>query len=169
MVGTWWNSTVYRFLKIVDRVTLETDCCTPREWLPRHCEMPRGGPFPRPCSLLWTYMRDCNDDLPKLHYNSFYPVLIWHDKYRIAGNFHWVQIFAIFADRPASAKILNGKKINQDGIDDVIMWYVDTNWYLCEQDGSLQSVCHENNVCPVNGCCKTDSACCYVYTIPTNP
>ena len=71
-----------------------------------------------------------------------------------------MQIFAIFADRPSSAKILNGKKINQDGIDDVIMWYVDANWYPCEQDGSLQSVYHESNVCPVNGCCKTDLLLC---------
>ena len=30
--------------------------------------------------------------------------------YRIAGNFRWVQIFAIFADRPASAKIKTAKK-----------------------------------------------------------
>ena len=31
-------------------------------------------------------------------------------RYRIAGNFRWVQIFAIFADRPASAKIKTAKK-----------------------------------------------------------
>ena len=30
--------------------------------------------------------------------------------YCIAGNFRWVQIFAIFADRPASAKIKTAKK-----------------------------------------------------------
>ena len=33
-----------------------------------------------------------------------------------------------------------------------------TNLYLCEGDGSLQSVCRENNVCPVNGRCRRDSA-----------
>ena len=31
-------------------------------------------------------------------------------KYRIAGNFCWVQIFAIFADRPTSVKIKTAKK-----------------------------------------------------------
>ena len=30
--------------------------------------------------------------------------------YRIVGNFHWVQIFVIFADRPASTKIKTTKK-----------------------------------------------------------
>ena len=45
--------------------------------------------------------------------------------YRIAENFRWVQIFAIFADRPEN---MNHKKMNQDRIDDVI-----------ERDGSLQS------------------------------
>ena len=40
--------------------------------------------------------------------------------YRIAGNFRWVQIFAIFADRPASAKIKTAKKYTKMEIDDVI-------------------------------------------------
>ena len=31
-------------------------------------------------------------------------------------------------------------------------------------DGSLQSVCRKNNVCPVNGHCKTDSVC-YMYIL----
>ena len=33
------------------------------------------------------------------------------------------------------------------------LWvYIDANMYLCEQDGSLQSVC------PLNGCCREESA-----------
>ena len=35
--------------------------------------------------------------------------------YRIAGNFRWVQIFAIFADKPASAKIKTAKKCTKNG------------------------------------------------------
>ena len=31
-------------------------------------------------------------------------------EYRIAGSFRWVQIFAIFENRPASAKIKTVKK-----------------------------------------------------------
>ena len=69
------------------------------------------------------------------------------DRYRIAGYFCWVQIFTIFADRPASAKIKTAKKME---IDDVITCVVE---YPCERDGSLQSVC------PLNGCCKEESAC----------
>ena len=44
----------------------------------------------------------------------------WLLYYRIAGNFRWVQIFEIFADRPASMKIKNGKKCTKMEIDDVI-------------------------------------------------
>ena len=35
--------------------------------------------------------------------------------YRIAGNFRWVQIFAIFVDKPASAKIKTAKKCTKNG------------------------------------------------------
>ena len=38
----------------------------------------------------------------------------------IAGNFRWVQIFAIFAERPASAKIKTAKKCTKMEVDDVI-------------------------------------------------
>ena len=41
--------------------------------------------------------------------------------YRIAENFRLVQIFAIFADRPASAKIKAAKKLTKTEIDDAIM------------------------------------------------
>ena len=41
--------------------------------------------------------------------------------YCIAGNFRWVQVFAIFADRPASAKIKAVKNLTKTEIDDVIM------------------------------------------------
>ena len=64
--------------------------------------------------------------------------------YRIAGNFRMVQIFAIFADRPASAKIKTAKKLMTS-----LRAYVE---YPCERDGSLQSVN------PLNGCCKEESA-----------
>ena len=47
--------------------------------------------------------------------------------YSIARNFHWVQIFMVFADRPASVKI-KMKKSTELEIDDVIMCiYVSTN------------------------------------------
>ena len=42
------------------------------------------------------------------------------DRYRIAGNFRWVQFFAIFADRPASVKIKTAKKWTKMEIDDII-------------------------------------------------
>ena len=67
-------------------------------------------------------------------------------RYRIAGNFRWVQIFAIFADRPASAKIKTAKRWK---LMTSLRAYVE---YRCEHDGSLQSVC------PLNGCCKEESA-----------
>ena len=43
--------------------------------------------------------------------------------YRIGGNnyFRWVQIFVIFVDRPASAKIKTMKKLIKTEIDEVIM------------------------------------------------
>ena len=66
--------------------------------------------------------------------------------YRIAGNFRWVQIFAIFADRPASAKIKTTKRWK---LMTSLRAYVE---YRCEHDGSLQSVG------PLNGCCKEESA-----------
>ena len=47
--------------------------------------------------------------------------------YRIAGNFRWVQIFAIFADRPASAKIKTAKKCTKMEIVTSLPAYVDTN------------------------------------------
>ena len=47
--------------------------------------------------------------------------------YRIAGNFRWVQIFAIFADRPASAKIKTAKKCTKMEIVTSLRAYVDTN------------------------------------------
>ena len=55
--------------------------------------------------------------------------------YRIAGNFRWVQIFAIFADRPASVKIKTAKK-------NELRWKLITSLrayveYPCERDGSL--------------------------------
>ena len=71
--------------------------------------------------------------------------------YRIAGNFRWVQIFTIFADRPASANIRTTKKCTKMEIDDVI---------TCVRRYELNLVnemvlC----VCPLNGCCKEESAC----------
>ena len=66
--------------------------------------------------------------------------------YRIAGNFRWVQIFEIFADRPASAKIKTAKRWK---LMTSLRAYVE---YRCEHDDSLQSVC------PLNGCCKEESA-----------
>ena len=48
--------------------------------------------------------------------------------YRIAGNFRWVQIFAIFADRPASTKIKTAKKCTKMEIVTSLRAYVvDTN------------------------------------------
>ena len=69
--------------------------------------------------------------------------------YRIAGNFRWVRFFAIFTDRPASAKIKTAKKWTKMEIDDVITCVVE---YPCERDGSLQSVC------PLNGRCEEEPA-----------
>ena len=57
-----------------------------------------------------------------------------------------MQIFAIFADRPASAKIKTAKRWK---LMTSLRAYVE---YRCEHDGSLQSVC------PLNGCCKEESA-----------
>ena len=56
--------------------------------------------------------------------------------YHIAGNLCWLQIFMIFTDRPASAKIKLQTKWTKMEIDDVIMcvhWYelvpVWTSWF----------------------------------------
>ena len=57
-----------------------------------------------------------------------------------------MQIFTIFADRPASAKIKTAKRWK---LMMSLRAYVE---YRCEHDGSLQSVC------PLNGCCKEESA-----------
>ena len=57
------------------------------------------------------HIADCKCSIPAEEEN----IVQISDSYRIAGNFHWVQIFAIFADRPASAKIKTAKKMNQDG------------------------------------------------------
>ena len=71
--------------------------------------------------------------------------------YRIAGNFHWVQIFA---DKAASAKRKNKWRSQ---LMTSLHWprrlYVDMNKFLCEQVRFLQSVC------PLNDCCRTESAC----------
>ena len=68
--------------------------------------------------------------------------------YCIAGNFCWVQIFAIFADRPASAKIKTAKKLTKTEIDDVVM---------CVHRYELVPV----SVCALNGRCREESACHY--------
>ena len=41
--------------------------------------------------------------------------------YCIAGNFRWVQIFMIFADKPVSVKTKTVKKLTKTEIDDVVM------------------------------------------------
>ena len=63
--------------------------------------------------------------LPQLSHNC--------PTYCIVGNFRWVQIFKIFADRPTSMKIRTAKKWTEMEIDDVItcirrvpMW---TRWF----------------------------------------
>ena len=62
----------------------------------------------------------------------------------IAGNFRWVQIFAIFAGRPASAKRKKWKLIHHY----VHMLSTHVN----------EMVLYSLSVCPLNGCCKEDSA-----------
>ena len=41
--------------------------------------------------------------------------------YRIVGNFRWVQFFLRFLQQTCFRKNKKRKKMNQDGIDDVIM------------------------------------------------
>jgi len=53
--------------------------------------------------------------------------LAYNYTYRIAGNFRWVQIFTIFVDRPASAKIKTTKKCTKMEIVTSLRAYVDTN------------------------------------------
>ena len=55
-----------------------------------------------------------------LGHEFFYIVVLWlrlmdNVVYRIAGNFRWVQIFVIFADKPAFAKIKPAKKCTKNG------------------------------------------------------
>ena len=63
----------------------------------------------------------------------------------------WVQIFVIFADRPASMKIKTMKNELRWKLMMSLHAYI---VYQCERDGSQQSVCH------LNGCYKEESASC---------
>ena len=69
--------------------------------------------------------------------------------YRIVryNYFRWVQIFVIFVDRPASAKIKTMKKLTKTEIDEVIICL---HWSIWT---SAQSVC------ALNGGCREESAC----------
>ena len=82
------------------------------------------------CSSLIMVQHTCRTlrMLPRITLAAWFNARFSQSKsYRIAGNFRWVQIFAIFADRPASAKIKTAKKCTKMEIVTSLRAYVDTN------------------------------------------